>query len=117
MNISDLTPDELAALAKLRRADATWPRTRWFILFFALVSLAISTYGRYRQGEALVELAKAPPGAISPVLLTYVAQNASLFKVLFLLSAGTIGFVIMAWRGIPSRKLLLRLMADRESRR
>ena len=116
MTVSDLPPDEIAALERLRRADANWPKTRWFLLACSILSIGISAYGRYRQGEALLELAKAPPGSISPVLFAIAGQSASLFRVILLLGMVMFAFTVLAWRGIPSRKLLLRLMADRESR-
>lgn len=117
MGTADLPPDEVTALARLRRAEAAWPKTRWFVLLSSLLLLGVSVYGRYRQGEALLELAKATPGSVPPVLFAVVSQNASLFKFTTLLSVGMLAFAIAAWRGLPSRKLLLRLFADREANR
>jgi len=103
MSVPDLPPDEVSALARLRRADASWPKTRWFLLLISLLLLGVSVYGRYRQGEALLELANARPGSVSPVMFAVVAQNASLFKVTTLLSVAMLVFSIVSWRGLPSR--------------
>ena len=117
MSISELPPDEVSALARLRRADAAWPKTRWFLLLFSLLLLGVSLYGRYRLGQALLELAKAPPASVSPVLFAVVAQSAALFRVTTWLGVVVLAFSIMSWRGLPSRKLLLRLFSDREAHR
>lgn len=117
MSVPDLPPDEATALARLRRAEAAWPRTRWFLLLLSLALLVVSVYGRYRQGEALLELARATPASVSPALLAAVSQNASLFKLTTLLGVAFLAFAVASWRGLPSRKLLLRLFSDREANR
>lgn len=114
MNNRDLSPDEERALKQLRRAEAAWRMSRWFLLLVGAALLIFALYGRQNAGEAMLELAKMGPERVPPVLTVMAARNDALFRGMTVLAVAVVAFVLANWRGQPVRKLLLHLYEERQ---
>ena len=101
----ELSSTEKKMVARLRRKQEQWPRTRWVLLCIGVGSLGVSGYGLPILLQCLHE--KDPNTAL--VLACFIPQ----IYLCALLGAWAIGYAWADWNGNSHDRLILRLLDDK----
>jgi hypothetical protein len=118
----ELSTEDTAALAALRRAERRWHVMRWVILAagLALLVLGLAPFrNSYENGLSMLKAAATvpgPPTSLPQQLAFSFGISASQGFVFFLAGFATLLSAIPRWKGDPARRLLLKLLNEVASR-
>jgi hypothetical protein len=118
-----LSSQDASALARLRLAEKRWNVMRWIVVAAGLAMLGegLSLYrGSSVSGLSVLRnaaLNPGPPTTLPAQLAFQFGLLASQGFVFVLLGFGVVFYVLGRWKGDPARRLLIRLVGEREESR